>query len=58
MVPIWRWPTDAGFATNLEFPAGRVIFHSRGWVSHLRFSRTGEYLALRTTFRTATTDVL
>jgi Tol biopolymer transport system component len=34
-----------GFSANLEFPAGRVIYHSQGWVSHVRFSRSGELLA-------------
>lgn len=34
-----------GFAADLEFPVGRVIYHPQGWVSHVRFSRTGDLLA-------------
>jgi len=31
---------------HLEFPAGDVIYEPRGWVSHVRFSPSGEYLAV------------
>jgi serine/threonine protein kinase len=33
------------FANNLEFPAGKVIYHPQGWVSHVRFSRRGDLIA-------------
>ncbi|MGA2643387.1 MAG: protein kinase [Candidatus Sulfotelmatobacter sp.] len=33
-------------ASHLEFPAGTVIYEPRGWVSHVRFSPSGEYLAI------------
>lgn len=33
------------YANNLEFPAGRVIYHPQGWVSHVRFSRSGDLIA-------------
>jgi len=32
--------------THLEFPSGNVIYEPRGWVSHVRFSPSGEYLAI------------
>jgi Tol biopolymer transport system component len=31
---------------HLEFPAGNVIYEPRGWVSHVRFSPSGEFLAI------------
>jgi Tol biopolymer transport system component len=31
---------------HLEFPPGNVIYEPRGWVSHLRFSPSGEFLAV------------
>src|SRR5580704_5644317 len=31
---------------HLEFPAGNVIYEPRGWVSHVRFSPSAEYLAV------------
>ena len=31
---------------QLEFPAGNVIYESKGWVSHVRFSPSGDYLAV------------
>ena len=31
---------------HLEFPPGNVIYEPRSWVSHVRFSPNGEYLAL------------
>jgi Tol biopolymer transport system component len=31
---------------HLEFPVGNVIYEPRGWVSHVRFSPSGEFLAL------------
>jgi eukaryotic-like serine/threonine-protein kinase len=30
---------------RLEFPAGRIIYQPQGWVSHLRFSRSGDHIA-------------
>ncbi|MGA9393599.1 MAG: protein kinase [Candidatus Sulfotelmatobacter sp.] len=32
--------------SHLEFPAGNVIYEPRGWVSHVRFSPSGEYVAI------------
>jgi Tol biopolymer transport system component len=32
--------------THLEFPSGNVIYEPRGWVSHVRFSPSGEFLAI------------
>ncbi|HTS34478.1 MAG TPA: protein kinase [Candidatus Solibacter sp.] len=31
---------------HLEFPVGNVIYEPRGWVSHVRFSPNGQYLAI------------
>jgi Tol biopolymer transport system component len=31
---------------HLEFPVGNVIYEPRGWVSHVRFSPSGEFLAI------------
>jgi Tol biopolymer transport system component len=33
-------------AAHLEFPAGTVIYQPKGWVSHVRFSPSGEFLAV------------
>jgi Tol biopolymer transport system component len=33
-------------AIRLEFPAGNVIYEPKGWVSHVRFSPSGDYLAI------------
>ena len=33
-------------AIRLEFPAGNVIYEPKGWVSHVRFSPGGDYLAI------------
>ena len=38
-------PSTIGFL-HLEFPAGNVIYEPRGWVSHVRFSPSGEFLAI------------
>ncbi len=35
----------SGFSAALEFPVGRVIYQGRGWVSHVRISRKGDFLA-------------
>ena len=35
-----------GAVTHLEFPVGTVIYEPQGWVSHVRFSPTGNYLAI------------
>ena len=32
--------------SHLEFPSGNVIYEPRGWVSHVRFSPSGEFLAI------------
>jgi len=29
----------------LEFPAGRVLYRTEGWISHLRFSHAGDRIA-------------
>jgi serine/threonine protein kinase/Tol biopolymer transport system component len=31
---------------HLEFPPGNVIYEPRGWVSHVRFSPSGQFLAI------------
>jgi eukaryotic-like serine/threonine-protein kinase len=33
-------------ALHLEFPVGRVLYEPNGWVSHVRFSPSGEFLAI------------
>jgi eukaryotic-like serine/threonine-protein kinase len=32
--------------SNLEYPIGNVIYSPEGWVSHVRFSPNGEFLAI------------
>jgi serine/threonine protein kinase len=32
--------------SHLEFPAGNAIYEPKGWVSHVRFSPSGEFLAV------------
>jgi len=36
----------SGTITQLEFPVGVVIYEPQGWVSHVRFSPAGNYLAI------------
>jgi eukaryotic-like serine/threonine-protein kinase len=31
--------------SQLEYPIGKVLYHSSGWISHLRFSPSGDRLA-------------
>jgi serine/threonine protein kinase len=38
-------PTTSGTA-HLELPAGNVLYEPRGWVSHVRFSPNGNYIAV------------
>ena len=38
-------PSTEGVA-HLEFPPGNVIYEPKGWVSHVRFSPNGEFLAV------------
>jgi len=40
-----RSSTNAQFS-HLEFPAGKEIYSPNGWVSHVRFSPSGEFLAI------------
>jgi eukaryotic-like serine/threonine-protein kinase len=35
-----------GGITHLEFPVGTVLYKPQGWVSHVRFSPNGDYLAI------------
>ncbi len=35
-----------GANSSLEFPAGKVIYEPKAWVSHVRFSSSGELLAI------------
>jgi len=35
-----------GISTHLQFPAGNVIYEPQGWVSHVRFSPSGNYLGI------------
>jgi Tol biopolymer transport system component len=37
---------STGRLTDLEFPSGNVIYQPVGWVSHVRFSPDGEFLAI------------
>ena len=37
---------SANRGSHLEFPSGKVIYEPRGWVSHVRFSPSGEFLAM------------
>ena len=37
---------NLGINTQLEFPAGNVIYAPEGWVSHVRFSPSGNYLGI------------
>jgi Tol biopolymer transport system component len=39
-------PNVATGRGRLEFPVGNVIYEPKGWVSHVRFSPSGEYLAI------------
>ena len=36
---------DVDGHSQLEYPIGKVLYHSSGWISHLRFSPTGDRLA-------------
>ena len=36
---------DVGGRNRLEYPAGRVLYETGGWVSHPRFSPGGEWIA-------------
>ena len=38
-------PSTVG-VSHLEFPAGNVIYEPNGWVSHVRFSPSGEFIAV------------
>ena len=37
--------TPGGF-THLEFPVGTVLYQPQGWVSHVRFSPNGDFMAI------------
>ena len=34
-----------GRSNRLEFPVGNIVYRPQGWVSHVRFSRSGDLLA-------------
>ena len=36
----------SGVLSHLEYPIGNVIYEPRGWVSHVRFSPSGEFIAI------------
>jgi Tol biopolymer transport system component len=36
---------DVGGRTRIEFPIGKLLFETAGWVSHLRISPRGDHLA-------------
>ena len=38
--------TSTTAISHLEYPVGNVIYEPRGWVSHVRFSPNGDFLAL------------
>jgi Tol biopolymer transport system component len=35
-----------GRLSHLEFPSGNMVYEPRGWVSHVRFSPSGKFLAV------------
>jgi Tol biopolymer transport system component len=37
---------NLALALHLEFPVGHIIYDPKGWVSHVRFSPSGEFLAV------------
>jgi serine/threonine protein kinase/Tol biopolymer transport system component len=37
---------DVGPRSHLEFPAGTTIYEPQGWVSHVRFSPSGNYFGI------------
>jgi len=39
-------PVQGSAANDLEYPIGNVIYSPQAWVSHVRFSPNGEYLAI------------
>ena len=41
-----RQNDTSGEYSHLEFPAGKEIYSPNGWVSHVRFSPNGEFLAV------------
>lgn len=43
---IRRGQSDLSYVSSLEYPAGNVIYRPNGWVSHVRFSPSGELLAV------------
>ena len=36
---------DVGGRNRLEFPIGKVLYETQGWISHPRVSRNGDYVA-------------
>ena len=43
---IRRGQSQLNHLSALEYPIGHVIYDPQGWVSHVRFSPTGKYLAI------------
>ena len=41
-----RGKSDLNHLGSLEYPIGRVIYEPQGWVSNVRFSPSGDYLAI------------
>ncbi|HMK23377.1 MAG TPA: protein kinase [Terriglobales bacterium] len=41
-----RGKSDINHLGSLEYPVGKVIYEPQGWVSHVRFSPSGEFLAI------------
>ena len=46
MAVIRRGKSDLNHLSSLEYPAGNLIYEPQGWVSHVRFSPSGEFLAV------------
>ena len=43
---IRRGQSDLNYVSSLEYPVGNLIYRPNGWVSHVRFSPSGEFLAV------------
>jgi len=41
-----RGKSDLNYLGSLEYPPGHVIYEPKGWASHVRFSPSGEFLAI------------
>ena len=46
MAVIRRGKSDLSNISSLEYPGGNLIYEPQGWVSHVRFSPSGKFLAV------------